>query len=578
MAHNTSNNISSALDDSWHTNSPQTLSSSSPTAAPMSWFRPWNSSITSSTVSMSTPDITNNKTTTASHISTHETLITSPSSNPCDNDILPRSPSSFNMLRGAESHESEDRVPSHSMSDGKTNHNLSKQKSFSDRIKNIIGSNATANSCMPANGSMPNNTETNEGDDDLYSIIADVPFFPPEHKENQNNVQLHKQSSYREEELVVEFPSRQENNQQPSLPAQIDSKPTTNLSQDHCTRKQVTTEKTIACENIVHEESRETFPGFALYTMARVYYVLGQYTKALDTTTECLAFQKKVLLINGNSVGNVFTNNDLQASSGGLGGSVRNFLKGSGGNMTNGTRTTTVSSSLSPNAHQPIVIASSTAKLLSDYPTHECVAQTLLLRGRVLAVCGLYGSDDIEENSSPSKDLTLVHQAIQHVEMALAIQRKISTFTNVNINLTQWELAVPMILLGILKCEICNFQEAQAAYEDALLVLKSVRQLHDAEHTTAKGREDSEMAQKHYKISRQITKEMANVFYFKGVSYQKRKLHSDAFEAYNKGLDLFRRSGATKYHTGEKRIICCMKKYSALEKLLSDFLDDPNRV
>ena len=548
----------------------------------MSWFQPWTSSITitSSTVAVSTSDITNNNTTTASHISTPGALITSPSSNTCNENILPRSPSSFNMLRGVESHESEDHVPPQSRSDGITKHNLSKQKSFSDRIKNIIGSNAAANGCMPANGSMPNNTETNEnvGDDDLYSIIADVPFFPPEHKENQSNVQLHQQSSHREEELVVEFPSRQENNQQPPLSAQKHSNPTLNSSPDHITQKQVATQETIPNKDIVHGESCETtFPGFALYTMARVYYVLGQYTKALDTTTECLAFQKKALMIKGNSAGNIFANNgNSQASSGGLGGSVRNLLKG--GTMTNGTPTTAVSSSFVPNAHQPIVIANSTEKLLSNYPTHECVAQTLLLRGRVLAVCGLCGSDDTEDNSSPSKDMTLVHQAIQHVEMALAIQRKISTFTNVNINLTQWELAIPMILLGVLKCEVCNFEEAQAHYEEALLILKSVRQLHDAEHTTAKGIDDCEMALRHYRISRQITKEMAKVFYFKGVSYQKRKLHSDAFEAYNKGLDLFRRSGATKYHAGEKRIICCMRKYGALEKLLSDFWDDPNRV
>jgi tetratricopeptide (TPR) repeat protein len=304
--------------------------------------------------------------------------------------------------------------------------------------------------------------------------------------------------------------------------------------------------------------------------MARVYYVLGKYTKALDTTTECLAFQKRVLMIQSSQseVSALSSRNNVTTS--GLG-TVRNLLKGG---------SVSFSAPAIPTVQHPIVMTNSTAKMLSHYPTHTCVAQTLLLRARVLAICGLYGeqSEDEEETIHSSGDVTLVHQAIQHVEMAVAMQRKISAATDVNLELTQWELATPMILLGVLKAEMHNFEEADGAYEEALLILRSVQQLHDEEKCAAAQRGDKESTMKHSKLLKRITKEMANVLYLRGRCYQCRRLYEDAFKCYNQSLGLLRSVGASKCDAATRRIMRCMKKSSALEKLLSVFWDDPCRV
>ena len=443
-----------------------------------------------------------------------------------------------------------------------SNH-LAKEESFSSRIKNaLIGSNGGG--CIPASALNTHSTAVN---DDLYSIIADVPFFPPEHKEKEHIMhqqQIQQMASYREEELVVDFPSRQTQTHR----ADVDVVQSHTLSiQTNPTQQPDSNTQNQSPHNSL-EEQTQTFPGFALYTMAKVHYVLGQYTKALDTTTECLAFQRKALLIHANNNMNPANNSGHNNSPSGFG-SVRNLLKG---NSVHGTPT---NSPLVPNAHHPIVIANSTQKLLSHYPTHACVAQTLLLRAQVLAACGLYGEKD---EDAPSRDETLVHQAIQHVEMAVAIQRKISTFTNVNVDLTQWELATPMILLGVLKVEIQSFEEANDVYEEALLILRSVRQLHDAEQTSATERGDVDLTRQHAKISKRITKEMANVFYLKGRSFQCRRMYSDAFDCYNIGLGLFKSAGVPRHGVGIRRIIRCMKKSSALLHLLSHYWDDANII
>jgi tetratricopeptide (TPR) repeat protein len=464
-------------------------------------------------------------------------------------------------------------------------------ESFSVRVKNaFIGSNV-GGGCMPrASTPMVSTSNNHDGDDDLYSIIADVPFFPPPHEKKIDNPPRQKQQQklfHREEELVVDFPSRQGDIQSSSATIyekhQLLSVQTNSVTTIHQTDHNMQNHPSQHSpkHNSLEEQQSQTFPGFALYTMARVYYVLGQYTRALDTTTECLAFQKKALFINTNNQSSdhsSISNTSGHSPSAGLGGGVRNLLKG--GNVATNVPPSDPSP-LVPNAHHPIVIANSTAKMLQHYPTDACVAQTLLLRARVLAVCGLYGCIDMDsdDNHSPSSgDITLVHQAIQHVEMALAIQRKISTFTHVNIDSTQWELAVPMILLGVLKVEIHCFEEAENAYEEALLILRSVRQLHEAEHSAAMERDNATMSKKHLKISKRITKEMAKVLYLKGRSFQCRRLYSDAFECYHKSLELFKTVGVSRYSAGTRRIIRCMTKSSALEKLLSEYLDDTHRI
>ena len=513
----------------------------------------------------------------------HETITTAASSPPNDAH-LPKSPSSFNMLRGVESHESEDISKNVNISH---NQYLStREESFSARMKNaFIGSNAGVGGCIPTTAMSNMNTATNKmeetGEDDLYSIIADVPFFPPEHhrEEDQSRERRRQQerAAYREEELVVDFPQQELVNENQSSSHHQEIKIAQHQHQNM--QSQHPSEQSPK-HNSLEEQPNHTFPGFALYNNARVYYILGQYTKALDTTTECLAFQKKALLINNNhDLNNASIKKNDGSSPTGFGVGVRSFLSSSSSTVPNFVSSDT--SMLLPNAHNPIVVANSTTKILSQYPSHACVAQTLLLRARVLAVCGLYGHDDCDndEHSSPAgRDRTLVYQAIQHVEMAVAIQRKISTFTNVNIDLTQWELAIPMVLLGFLKVEVQCFEEANSAYEEALLILRSVRQLHDDEKQAALQREDQVIARQHLKVSKRITKEMANVFYLKGRSFQCRRLYNEAFDCYNKGLNFLTKVGASKYSAGTRRIIRCMRKSSALEKLLSDFWDDPNRI
>jgi tetratricopeptide (TPR) repeat protein len=596
------NRDNSNLNDSWHTNAPLTPqrnrgTAPAPASAPLSWFSSWTSSATvtasnatsSAAVSSSYSNATVIQPAEVVISSKHETIQTTTTlASPSNNNELPRSPSSFNMLRGVEYHETED--TNHYVSNTthyRNNHTVVKQESFSARMKNVfIGPNTTG--CMPAttaiNTSLPSNNDHAENDD-LYSIIADVPFFPPEHCEEKDTKKLqpyHKQQQqqHREEELVVEFPSRQN-----ATTSASNTTHQTLLVQTSTTTSTTTTSVDSNKQHNSSEDQSETFPGFALYTMARAFYVLGQYTKALDMTTECLAFQKKALLIsndgNNNYLNHLSTttnNNSMNETSPAFGG-VRNYLKGGSG--IGGKSTTimpTTQSPIVPNAHHPIVIANNTAKMLSNYPTHTCVAQTMLLRARVLAVCGLYGYGD-DENEMSSGDVALVHQAVQNVELAVAIQRKISTFTHVNIDLTQWKLATPLILLGVLKMEIYRFDEAENAYEEALLILRSVRQLHCNESTSAADRGDEEMTRQHDKISKRITREMAQVYYLKGRSFQCRRQYRDAFDCYNKGLGLFKNAGASKYsRVGSRRIVRCMKRSSALERLLSEYWDDPARI
>jgi hypothetical protein len=52
----------------------------------------------------------------------------------------------------------------------------------------------------------------------------------------------------------------------------------------------------IRTEEDKEDEEEVIFPGFAMYQMAIAYYCQGQYSLALDTTTDILSFQKNKLL------------------------------------------------------------------------------------------------------------------------------------------------------------------------------------------------------------------------------------------------------------------------------------------
>ncbi|KAL3776413.1 hypothetical protein HJC23_006767 [Cyclotella cryptica] len=640
------NNVS---DDSWHSNVATNRAmadskTAAPISAPLSWFSSWTSSTTATSVVSSTIAGGSAATMRSSHETTVQTTMVVASSSSSQNEHnLPRSPSSLNMLRGFDSHESDNETEPHSnhhphvqtSSHVATNNKshrdnegaLARGESFTARLKTAIGANVVGVGCIPTNATAPFHNHRNSdvnGNDDLYSIIADVPFFPPQGQSNARSVdqcvsrgvtktEQHHKPLHREEELVVDFPSwRQTNNNQASSPMVVAGHYKTCVHSSEHTMVHKEQVQQIQHHDSHHhhhhhhhhppagihslaEQEVHTFPGFALYNMARVSYILKKYTKALDTTTECLRVSKRALMIDGNnhnynknnntSFGNVSTSNSRNESLSGVGfGNVRNIIKG--GSVTSGDAfplTAGDSPILVPTTQHPIVIANATAKMLSHYPTHSCVAQTLLLRARVLAVCGLYGhgsDDENDDNSTFSSggDYSLVHQAIQHVEMAVAMQRKISTSTNVNLDLTQWELATPMVFLGVLKAEIRNFKDADGAYEEAFLLLRSIRQLHQEEQYAANERGDDTLARKHSKLLKRITREMANVLYLKGRSFQCRRLYCDAFQCYNKGLGLLRSVGVSKNDAGTKKIIRCMKKSSALEKLLSEYWDDSNRI
>jgi hypothetical protein len=184
---NDPSNASFMSDDSWHSNIPESnrignkAVAAAPTSAPLSWFSSWTTSSTTSTtintVSSSTTGTVANTTITSQQISSLQTTVLAPPNNTRHN--LPYSPSSFNMLRGVESRESEDAnhpSPTNHQSasrNRKNTHYLARGESFGAWVKNgIIGANA-GGGCMPT--AIP--TANHGAGDDLYSIIADVPFF-----------------------------------------------------------------------------------------------------------------------------------------------------------------------------------------------------------------------------------------------------------------------------------------------------------------------------------------------------------------------------------------------------------------
>ena len=108
----TSSNSTANIDDSWHTNAPLSPSTAGGVAsahisAPMAWFSSWTATTTtavsSSHVTSSSADAhrtSTSQSTTAVSKATHETTIQTASLAPPSKHDLPRSPSSFNMLRG----------------------------------------------------------------------------------------------------------------------------------------------------------------------------------------------------------------------------------------------------------------------------------------------------------------------------------------------------------------------------------------------------------------------------------------------------------------------------------------------
>ena len=140
-----------------------------------------------------------------------------------------------------------------------------------------------------------------------------------------------------------------------------------------------------------------TFPGFALFEMARAQQRLGRHSEALGTTAECLTLQRERLGERGGgavptpgSAGEEgaadanLTALDLRTSFvTDLSSSVLGMLKGS---ATRGHDCQPAKGRPPhPSLHLNQRLFSSSSTLASQYPLHPCVARTLLLRGRLLA-------------------------------------------------------------------------------------------------------------------------------------------------------------------------------------------------
>ena len=307
------------------------------------------------------------------------------------------------------------------------------------------------------------------------------------------------------------------------------------------------------------------FPGFALYQTAKAHYCQGRYSQALDTTTECLAFQKSFLNEHEGGSGNSMV--ALAAANSMV---DRNHATGAPIDLRSAFVTHVGSSVLgavlslkpeSPKEHLPHpMLSNSIAVMISQYPAHHCVVKTLLLRGHVLAACGLDGYDN---------DLSLIVQAARNVEMAVAIQRKLAI---------DEELATPLVFLGIMMARLGRFHEAEIAYREAVGVLSNIRLNAKNCELEAQRSDDAELVSACAMRRKMASHGIAHVFYLRGKAYHCQQKFIQAFHYYNKALILTKKTGPSRDGFGVKDIARCMKNGYALEKLVSGYWDDNGAV
>jgi tetratricopeptide (TPR) repeat protein len=366
------------------------------------------------------------------------------------------------------------------------------------------------------------------------------------------------------------------------------------------------------------EEEEVIFPGFAMYQMAIAYYCQGQHSLALDTTTDILSYQKKKLV----SLNNPNHNNDDGSG---------NYTKSTTLTIeTAGTTTTTTSSNFAKDLHNAVMphvnsprwmdkkekkqqnhhpMQSNTiAVMISNYPTHHGVVKTLLLRGQILAAtaCGGTAMDDS----------SLILQAVCSIEMAVAIQRKIiavatplcTTTTTTNDQLLV--MVDALILLGIMKCQLRQYNESLIVYREAFDILNDIRIQQQATkpdqlevelgNKEEKKNDNSEIDVAaddnyhnamihHYQQAIMITHQIARSFYLQGKVYHRQYKFIEAFHYYNKSLNLLlqlqkkkklnNKSLRTQNDTSNsgfsiKTITKCTKSKYAFEKLTSAYWDD----
>lgn len=420
------------------------------------------------------------------------------------------------------------------------------------------------------------NLTPNDGSNNVGSSNYLPPYpQPTSQRHSMTPIQSEDAKTDKEKKLAVDFPTQKAND---ALLEGFPSKQTYNKSEvaevaDNNVATALERRRVISSYNKTAGELDEAYPGFAMYQTARFQYCLGKYSEALDTTTECLAFQKVALaslLSNRTSptlgpqsvpsahIGN--TNNDNMTAL-----DLRSTFVAGVGNSVRGLMTSTTAQQKQTSSPHPM-LSNSMATMIAQYPTHPCIAQTLLLRGRVLADCGLYGLRDgsgDDDDAVGDTDFSLLLQAIRNVEISVAILRKLDQ---------EYDLATSLTFLGTLRTLLGHYDEADRAYEEALSIFRGLRL---AAKYDQKQAIDEEMATICVQSIQKITKGITNVLYLRGKSYHCQKMHQEAFECYHKAFTLSRKcNGANRQNKCVKRIVRCMKSRSALEKLVSAHIDD----
>jgi len=332
---------------------------------------------------------------------------------------------------------------------------------------------------------------------------------------------------------------------------------------------------------IIHPKEETTFPGFTLYQTAKQQYVQGQYSMALDTTTNCLSFQQLALksgshaataavqqatkemdtspkntsIPNPNNNAEMMTPLDMRS----------HFATSVGSSVLNAVQSLKTADSPNRIRHKQYthsMLSNTISNLISKYPLHPCVAQSLLLRAHVLAACSI----DIDGD--------LLVQSIQHVEMAVAMLR--------GLNIMDEELARPLVYFAKLKTQLGQYSEADLAYTEAINILQTVRinVKRSHKHAYQTEGEDSEIVAKCEQYLQQINDETAHALYLQGKSYQCQQMYAHAFDCYEQALKLYNKS-IVSYKRNSLKVKCivrCMRSRSALEKRVSSYWDDANII
>jgi len=286
------------------------------------------------------------------------------------------------------------------------------------------------------------------------------------------------------------------------------------------------------------ELEEATFPGYLLYQRAKMHHALGNNSQAIDATTECLAYQQRALQPN-------FNDGDILNRSAPLN-NIDSTL-----DKINGDASGVDSSSLSmtPLDLRSTYLAGVGSSVLGvvsslkggdtkNYPLmpHPCTVQTLLLRGHLMHA-----------------DESLLIEAAKVVEMAVALQRKIGVVE---------DLIYPLKFLGKLKTQLRQFEAADLAYREALLIFFRVKQ----DHT-----EVQESSERVTKFLVGVTNEIALTLHQWGKSFHGRKSYTMAFHCYNRALRLLNSSLRKKNRIGcRRKTVKSMSSRRALYSLVMD--------